>query len=495
MTSFYKSIYKSSLTLLTDFYQLTMAYGYWKSGESEKKSVFHLYFRKNPFKSGYSIASGLELVINYINQFQFKNEDIEYLKNLKGNDEKNIFEPEFLDYLKHLKFSCDIDAVEEGTVLFPNEPILRISGPLIQCQLLETPLLNIINFHTLITTKAARIVSVANNIPVLEFGIRRAQGIDGGLSASRAAYIGGCTGTSNTLAGKIFDIPVKGTHSHSWVMAFENELDSFYALAKVMPNNVVFLVDTYNTLNGVKKAIEVGNWLKKQDKKLIGIRLDSGDLAYLSIEARKLLDQSGFKDTIIIASNDLNEHIISSLNDQGAAITSWGVGTQLVTAFDEPTLGAVYKLAAIQNIDGTWKHSIKISEQSIKISTPGILQVRRFYKNNYFFADMIFDTLTEKNELEPIIIDPEDINRFYKIPKGCEFEDLLKPIYKNGVQVYQSPKLIETREKCLKMIDKLHSSIKRLLNPHHYPAGLEKNLFDLKTSLIHKMKDKNNSFS
>lgn len=492
MSSFYKTIYKSSLSLLNDFYQLTMAYGYWKSGIAEKKSVFHLYFRKNPFKNGYSIASGLELAIDYINQFQFNEEDINYLKDLKGSDNNKIFEPEFLEYLKQLKFTCDVFAVEEGSVIFPNEPILRISGPLIQCQLLETPLLNIINFHTLISTKAARIVSVANDIPVLEFGLRRAQGIDGGLSASRASYIGGCSATSNTLAGKTFGIPVKGTHSHSWVMAFENELDSFYALAKSMPNNVVFLVDTYKTLEGVKKAIEVGNWLKTQNKKLIGIRLDSGDLAYLSIEARKLLDKAGFNETIIIASNDLNENIISSLIDQEAAISSWGVGTQLVTAFDEPALGAVYKLSAIQNKEEQWQHSIKISEQSSKISTPGILQTRRFYNDKKsFFADMIFDELTVRNELEQIIIDPEDINRFYKIPNDCEFEDLLKPIYKEGKQVYTCPNLCEVREKSIQMQKKLHSSIKRLLNPHHYPAGLEKNLFEFKANLIHKIKDEN----
>ncbi|WGL61043.1 nicotinate phosphoribosyltransferase [Pigmentibacter sp. JX0631] len=488
MSAYFSSLYKSSLSLLTDFYQLTMAYAYWKKGISETKSVFNVYFRKNPFKNGYSIASGLELAIDYINNFSFTEDDILYLKSLTGNDGKPLFADEFLIYLKNLKISCDVYGIEEGNVIFPNEPLLRISGPILQCQLLETPLLNILNFHTLISTKAARIVSVSNQIPVLEFGLRRAQGLDGGLSASRAAYIGGCVGTSNTLAGKIFGIPVKGTHSHSWVMAFSSELESFYSLAKGMPNNVVFLVDTYDTLKGVKKAIEVGNWLKERGKNLIGIRLDSGDLAYLSIEARKMLDAAGFKDTIIIASNDLNEHVISSLNEQGAKISAWGVGTQLVTAFDDPALGAVYKLSAIQNESGKWKHTIKLSEQTIKISTPGILQVRRYFKDQYFFADMIYDELTYKKGKEADIIDPSDINRYYKITTNCEYEELLKPIFVKGKLVYQTPALVQIREKCFESLNKLHPSIKRLLNPHHYPAGLEKNLFNFKHDLIRNIK-------
>ncbi len=489
MSSFFSSLYKSSLSLLTDFYQLTMAYSYWKNGISETKSVFNIYFRKNPFQNGYSIASGLELAIDYIENFSFSDEDIVYLRSLKGNDGQNLFVEEFLTYLKNLKLTCDILAFEEGNVIFPNEPLLRISGPILQCQLLETPLLNILNFHTLISTKAARIVSVSNGIPVLEFGLRRAQGLDGGLSASRAAFIGGCSGTSNTLAGKLFGIPVKGTHSHSWVMAFEKEIESFYALANAIPNNVVFLVDTYDTLKGIEKAIEVGLWLKDRGKNLIGIRLDSGDLAYLSIEARKMLNAAGLSETIIIASNDLNEHVIASLNEQGAKISAWGVGTQLVTAFDEPALGAVFKLTAIQNKQGKWKHTIKLSEQSIKISTPGILQVRRYFKDNYFFADMIFDELTYKKEKETIIIDPIDINRFHKITKNCAYEDLLKPIFIKGKLVYQKPSLIKIREKCFESLNQLHPSIKRLLNPHHYPAGLEKNLFEYKLELIRKHKN------
>ncbi|BBH54227.1 nicotinate phosphoribosyltransferase [Fluviispira sanaruensis] len=490
MSSFFETVYKGSLTLLTDFYQLTMAYGYWKSGISERESVFHLYFRKNPFNGGYTLNSGLELVIDYLNQFKFSEDDLCYLSSIKDADGKELFEKEFIEYLKDMSFTCNLDAIQEGTIVFPYEPLLRISGPLIQCQLLETPLLNIINFHSLISTKAARVVSVAGTSQVLEFGLRRAQGVDGGLSASRAAFIGGCSATSNTLAGKIFNIPVRGTHSHSWVMAFDNEVESFYAFARAMPNNVIFLVDTYNSLEGVKKAIEVGNWLKTQGKKLGGIRLDSGDLAYLSIEARKMLDKSGFPEAVIVASNDLDENVIASLKEQGAQVAVWGVGTQLVTAFDQPALGAVYKISAIKSSTGHWEHRIKLSEQSMKISTPGILQVRRFSNKNLFEADMIFDTLSSDKIKSSLIIDPEDFTRFCEIPKNCESEDLLVPIYREGKLIYKPPTLNEIRERSFTQLRKLHASIRRLMNPHHYPAGLEKKLHDYKLNLIYKFKKK-----
>ncbi|WP_186648021.1 nicotinate phosphoribosyltransferase [Fluviispira vulneris] len=490
MSSFFETVYKGSLTLLTDFYQLTMAYGYWKSGISERESVFHLYFRKNPFNGGFTLNSGLELVIDYLNQFKFSEDDLSYLSSIKDSDGNELFEKDFIVYLKNMSFTCNLDAIQEGTIVFPYEPLLRISGPLIQCQLLETPLLNIINFHSLISTKAARVVSVAGTSQVLEFGLRRAQGVDGGLSASRAAFIGGCSATSNTLAGKIFDIPVRGTHSHSWVMAFDNEVESFYAFARAMPNNVIFLVDTYNSLEGVKKAIEVGNWLKTQGKKMGGIRLDSGDLAYLSIEARKMLDKAGFHEAVIVASNDLDENVIASLKEQGAQIAVWGVGTQLVTAFDQPALGAVYKISAIKSSAGHWEHRIKLSEQSMKISTPGILQVRRYSNKNLFEADMIFDTLSSDKIKSTLIIDPEDFTRFCEIPKNCESEDLLIPIYRDGKLVYKTPTLIEIRERTFTQLRKLHASIRRLMNPHHYPAGLEKKLHDYKLNLIYKFKKK-----
>jgi nicotinate phosphoribosyltransferase len=297
---------------------------------------------------------------------------LEFLATLTGDDGKPLFESAFLEYLRALRFTCDVDAIPEGTVAFPHEPLLRITGPILQCQLLETALLNLINFQSLIATKAARVCLATQGEPVLEFGLRRAQGLDGGLAASRAAYIGGCAATSNVLAGKTFDIPVRGTHAHSWVMAFDDEREAFSAYAKAMPNNCVFLVDTYDTLEGVRRAVETGKWLRERGHEMVGIRLDSGDLAWLSVEARKILDNGGFPKALIVASNDLDEHIIASLKAQGAQINVWGVGTKLITAFDQPALGGVYKLGAIRGDDGRWVYKVKLSEQAAKVSTPGI---------------------------------------------------------------------------------------------------------------------------
>ncbi|MEO8270672.1 MAG: nicotinate phosphoribosyltransferase, partial [Aureliella sp.] len=372
----------TSLSLLTDLYQLTMAYGYWKQGKAEQQAVFHLFFRSNPFQGGYAIAAGLGPVLDFVKSFRFFASDVEFLETLTGNDGQPLFEKAFLQYLAELHLALDIDAIPEGTLVFPHEPLLRVRGPILQCQLLETALLNIINFQSLIATKAARIVMSARGDAVLEFGLRRAQGIDGALAASRAAFIGGCAATSNVLAGKQFGIPVKGTHAHSWVMSFDTELEAFGAYAAAMPNNCVFLVDTYDTLDGVRHAITVGNWLRETGHEMVGIRLDSGDLAWLSIEARKLLDAAGLHDATIVASNDLDERLIASLKQQGATIGVWGVGTKLVTAYDQPALGGVYKLGAIEDVTGHWHPKIKLSEQWIKTSTPGIQQVRRYYDSH-----------------------------------------------------------------------------------------------------------------
>ena len=378
------NLYTSSLALLTDLYQLTMAYSYWKLDLHERSAVFHLFFRKNPFQGEFTIACGLSYVIDFVRNFKFSDSDIAYLSSLEGANKKLLFEADFLLYLKNMTFDCDIAAVKEGTIMFPHEPLLRVSGSVLQCQLLETALLNIINFQSLIATKSARICRVAAGDAVVEFGLRRSQGIDGGLSASRAAYIGGCAATSNVLAGKLFDIPVKGTHAHSWVMCFDSQLEAFAAYAHAMPHNCVFLVDTYDTLEGVRNAIKAGKWLQLKGFEMLGIRLDSGDLADLSIKARELLNNEGFEKALIIASNDLDEYKIKQLKQQGAVINVWGVGTNLVTAKDQPALGGVYKLGAIQDKKGEWQYRIKLSEQAIKISNPGILQVRRFYdkKNN-----------------------------------------------------------------------------------------------------------------
>ncbi len=482
-----KHLYSSSLSLLTDLYQLTMAYGYWKSGRGEQEAVFNLFFRRNPFKGGYAIACGLEYILDYLQNFRLDSSDIAYLASLKGNDGKALFEADFLDYLSNLKFSCTVDAIPEGTVVFPHEPLLRVRGPIIQCQLIETPLLNIINFQTLIATKASRVVWASKGENVLEFGLRRAQGIDGGLAASRAAYIGGCDATSNVLAGKLFGIPVRGTHAHSWVMSFESELEAFETYAEIMPNNCVFLVDTYDTIEGVKNAVKVGQKLREKGYKLAGIRLDSGDLAYLSIQARKILDEAGFTDASIVASNDLDEEIIESLKNQEAQISVWGVGTKLVTAYDQPALGGVYKISAIRRKDGSWDYKMKLSEQSIKISNPGIQQVKRFEKNGEFVGDMIFDEENFTESTSYTMIDPADSTRF-KTFSNENSENLLVRVFENGKATFQTPDIQEIRNRVKVQLSKFHAGIKRFVNPHSYPVGLEENLWSLKHELVKKLR-------
>ncbi len=473
--------------LLTDLYQLTMAYGYWKTDRADQEAVFHLLFRKQPFQGGFTLSCGLADSIKYLLGFKFEKSDLEYLGTLNGNDGKSLFDPAFLKYLGGLRLRLDVDAIPEGTVVFPQEPLLRVRGPILQAQIVETALLNLLNFQSLIATKAARVCLAAQGDPVVEFGLRRAQGIDGALTASRTAYIGGCAGTSNVLAGKLFGIPVKGTHAHSWVMSFENEVEAFSAYADALPNNCIFLVDTYDSLEGVRHAVEVGKWLRKRGHKLAGIRLDSGDLAYLSIEARKTLNAAGFKDAVIVGSNDLNEHLIASLKQQGAAINMWGVGTMLVTAYDQPALGGVYKLSAIRRPDGTWDHKIKLSEQTVKVTSPGVLQVRRFRKANEFIGDAIYDETRPLPKLITIV-DPTDPTRRKHFPSATDYEDLLIPVLRRGKLVYDLPSLDSIRARAQRQLAMLHQGIKRFENPHQYPAGLELTLHEFKTELILRAK-------
>ena len=480
--------YNQSLSLLTDFYQMTMAYGYWKAKVNTKEAVFHMFFRNNPFKGGFTIACGLEYVIDYLENFSFDETDIGYLASLRGNDAKPIFEKGFLDYMGDLKFECDVDAVPEGTIVFPHEPLIRVQGPIIQSQILETALLNIINFQTLIATKAARVLIASQGDPVLEFGLRRAQGIDGALSASRAAYIGGCAATSNVLAGKLFGIPVRGTHAHSWVMSFDDEIEAFKEYAKALPNNCVFLVDTYDTLEGVKRAVDAGKWLRRAGHELIGIRLDSGDLAYLSIEARRILDAEGFPDAKIIASNELDENIITSLKEQGAKIAVWGVGTKLITAYDQPALGGVYKLSAVRSSGGEWKYKVKLSEQAAKVSNPGILQVRRYSKGAEAIADVIYDQRTDLSK-GCIMVDPFDMTRQKRLPAQTESRDLLVPVFRAGKRVYPKVTIEEAKKNARGNLEWFHSGVKRFVNPHQFPVGLEKSLYVLKTDLILKTRE------
>jgi nicotinate phosphoribosyltransferase len=479
------TIYRPSLGLLTDLYELTMAYGYWKTGRQDDEAVFHMFFRQNPFDGGFAVAAGLATAMEYVENLGFGVDDLAYLATLQGNDGRPLFEQAFLDYLAGLRLECSVDAVPEGTVVFPYEPLLRVQGPLLQAQLIESALLNVINFQTLVATKAARVVMAARGEPVLEFGLRRAQGIDGALTASRAAYIGGCAATSNVLAGRLFGIPVKGTHAHSWVMCFDSEIEAFRAYAQAMPNNCVFLVDTYDTLQGVRNAVEAAREMRREGHEMIGVRLDSGDLAWLSIEARKILDEAGFRDAVILASNDLDEHIITSLKEQGATIACWGVGTKLATAYDEPALGGVYKLSALRRRGGQWQYRVKLSEVAAKVSNPGILQVRRYYADGHAIGDMIFDELYPSHD-GSTMVDPLDMTRRKAIPEEAPGENLLAPIFRGGERVYDVPSLDSIRLRVCEQLSMFHDGVKRFINPHQYPVGLERGLHERKTELVLK---------
>ncbi len=476
-------IYRPSLALATDLYQLTMGQAYVASGKHEMQAVFHLFFRSHPFAGGFTVACGLARALDFLGDFRFEPEDVDYLAGIQGNDGRPLFERAFLNRLGALRFACDVDAVPEGTVVFPYEPLVRVRGPILQAQLVETALLNFVNFETLIATKAARVVGAARGDPVVDFGLRRAQGIDGGLSASRAACVGGCAATSNVLAGRLFGIPVSGTHAHSWVMAFETELEAFEAYARAQPNNCIFLVDTYDTLEGVRHAVEVGLRLRERGHELIGIRLDSGDLAYLSIEARKILDAAGLASARIVASNDLDEHTIASLKEQGARVDVWGVGTRLVTGGDQSALGGVYKLGAVREPGGAWQGRIKLSEQASKTSLPGVQQVRRFSGSAGFVADLIYDE-SQGPPAELVVVDPLDPTRRKRVPAGAPGEDLLIPVMRAGEPVYAPPSIEQARDRAQRQLASLHPGIKRLVNPHQYPAGLSLELHELKTRLI-----------
>lgn len=467
--------------LQTDLYQLTMAAAYWEAGKDVQESVFHLFFRRLPFGGGYAIAAGLEPVLEWLESFRFGREELDYLASLQGHGGSRLFKPEFLQYLGDMELTLDLDAVPEGSVVFPHEPLLRVQGPLIQAQLVETALLNVMNFQSLIASKATRVCGAAAGAPVIEFGYRRAQGPDGALSASRAAWIGGCEGTSNVLAGMKFGIPVKGTHAHSWVMSFDDEAESFDRYAEAMPDNSILLVDTYDTLKGVERAISTGRKLRQRGHELGGIRLDSGDLAWLSQKAREMLDGAGFPEAKIVASNDLDECLIENLRFQGAKIDVWGVGTNLVTAADQPALGGVYKLAALRDPGGEWQWRIKRSEQSIKSSIPGRLQVRRFVKDGRYVGDSIYD-LDRGIADRVTTVDPGD--PLHRKDLSGESFDLLLPVMKAGVRVDRDGGLVAARAACRANLAMLDPSIRRLRNPHAYPAGLQMGLWEVREAML-----------
>jgi nicotinate phosphoribosyltransferase len=477
-----EDVYGGSLALLTDLYQLTMACGYWKTGTSEREAVFHLTFRRPPFAGGYVIAAGIAPALAFLRRLRFESDDLAFLAGVVDAEGAPLFPPGFLDYLRALEFRCTVDAVPEGSVVFAHEPLIRVRGPILQAQLVETALLTLVNFQSLIATKAARVCQAARGAPVLEFGLRRAHGIDGGLGASRAAYIGGVAATSNVLAGKLFGIPVKGTHAHSWVMFHGDDLAAFRAYAGALPGNCTFLVDTYDTLDGVRHAIAVGGELRARGHELAGIRLDSGDLAHLSIEARRMLDAAGFPKVAIVASNDLDEHLIGSLHEQGARIDAFGVGTRLVTAFDQPALGGVYKLGASRDASGAWRQAIKLSEQPIKISNPGMLQVKRLRRGGELVGDVIYDE--HAGFAGPTLHDIEDPTRPPVTPAFDTAEDLLVTYLDGGEPVRAPDAPAIARARAAAELAQLSPRTRRFLNPQPHLVGLDDHVHATKQQLI-----------
>ena len=478
---------KRNLTLLTDLYELTMMQGYYEKGQNENV-IFDVFFRQNPCNNGYSVCAGLDQVIDYIKNLHFTYDDVDYLRGL------GIFKEDFLHYLSGFHFSGDIYAIPEGTVVFPKEPLLKVVAPIMEAQLVETAILNIINHQSLIATKTSRIVFAANGDGIMEFGLRRAQGPDAGLYGARAAMIGGCVGTSNVLAGQMFDVPVMGTHAHSWIMSFPDEYTAFKTYAELYPNACILLVDTYDTLkSGIPNAIRVFQEFKDAGKPLIkyGIRLDSGDLAYLSKEARKMLDEAGFPEATICASNDLDEFLLHDLKMQGAAIDSWGVGTNLITSKDCPSFGGVYKLAAIQNEEGEFVPKIKISENTEKITNPGNKTIYRIYEkaSGKIKADLICfadEVIDPKQDL--LLFDPMDTWKKTKLAGGTyNVREILLPIFKNGECLYKSPTLKEIAAYCREEKDTLWDETKRLFYPHRVYVDLSQKLYAVKQSLLDQM--------
>ncbi len=469
----------------TDLYNLTMSYAYWKLNRHNDHAVYHLCFRKNPFKGGFAIAAGLHTAIQTAaKEFVINDQERDYLLSIKDDANNNLFTKEFVNFLSNLKLSCDIYAIEEGSIVFPYEPMVRVSGPIIQCQIIETLLLNTIGFQTSIATKAARICYAAKDTPVVEFGMRRSPSLSSSVFASRAAFIGGCVATSNTLAGQEFGIPVRGTQSHSWVTAFDTEEDAFKAYASHIPESMnVFLVDTFSTLKGVETAIKVGHDLRQQGKRLVGIRIDSGDLAWLSKQARHMLDTNGFADAKIFVSNEVDEYVIESIYREGGKIDCWGVGTKLIAAGGNEPLGCVYKLSALKRGDDKgWQYKIKISEQAAKTSIPGVQQVKRFIGDDgEYLGDMIFNEADDN--VSNNIIDPLDSNHKKTFPSNCKSKLLLKPIIKKGVIVYQFPSLSSIQERTKTEMNSIHYGIKRFMNPHIYPVGIEESLYYLRNEL------------
>ena len=481
----------NNLTLLTDLYELTMMQGYFKN-PTNQTVIFDMFYRTNPCGGSFAITAGLEQMIEYIENLRFTEEDVAYLRSL------NMFQEDFLEYLSTFHFTGDIYAIPEGTVVFPREPIVKVIAPVMEAQLVETAILNIINHQSLIATKAARVCYAARGDGVMEFGLRRAQGPDAGIFGARAAVIGGCAGTSNVLTGQMFDVPVLGTHAHSWIMSFPDEYTAFKTYAQMYPDACTLLVDTYDVLkSGVPNAIRVFEEMREQGIPLTkyGIRIDSGDLAYLSKEAYKMLAAAGFDDATICASSDLDEYLIDSLKTQDAKINSWGVGTNLITSQDNPAFGGVYKLAAVKDAgSNSFTPKIKLSENTEKVTNPGNKTIYRIYSKStgkikadlICLADETFDP-----EETMIIFDPIDTWKKTKVLGGTyEMRELLIPVIKDGKRVYTSPSVMELREYCKQEQNTLWDESRRLVNPQKVYVDLSQRLYDLKKNLLEEMSEK-----
>ena len=476
-----------NLTLLTDLYELTMMQGYFENEDVNQTVIFDMFYRNNPEGNGYAICAGLEQLIDYVKNLHFTEDEIDYLKSL------GIFKPAFLAYLRDFRFTGDIYAIPEGTVIFPREPLVKVIAPIMQAQLIETALLNIINHQSLIATKTARIVRAAQGDGVMEFGCRRAQGPDAAIYGARAAIIAGCVGTSNVLCGQMFHVPVSGTHAHSWIMSFPDELSAFRAYAKLYPDACILLIDTYDTLDsGLPHAIQVFKELREQGihPKRYGIRMDSGDLAYLSKKVKAALDAEGFTDAIISASNDLDEGLIGSLKAQGATINSWGVGTNLITSKDCPAFGGVYKLAAIWNEpEQRFEPKIKISENAEKITNPGDKKIYRIYDaQGMIVADLIALADEEFSSKDPLLLfDPIETWKKTLLPGGSySMRELLVPVFRKGDCVYESPSVKEIQNICRRELNTLWEESKRFEYPHQTYVDLSRKLWNLKNSLLER---------
>ena len=468
-----------NLSMMTDLYQLTMMYGYYKSDMLDNKAVFDMFYRQTSAVTHYAIMAGVEQLVDYINNLHFDDEDIEYLRSL------NLFDEGFLALLKNLHFTGDIEAVPEGTVVFSGEPLVRVTAPIVEAQLVETALLNIINHQTIIATKASRVALAAKGDKVLEFGLRRAQGSDAGIYGARAAVIGGCDSTSNVLTGSMFNIPVSGTHAHSWVMSFPDELTAFRAYAKFFPDACLLLVDTFNVLkSGMPHAIQVFKELRAAGHEPLGIRIDSGDLAYLSREARRMMDEAGFPNAKVCVSGDLDEYLINDLKQQGARIDIWGVGTKLITSSDCPALGGVYKLAA-EIIDGHVVNKMKVTENPAKVTNPGIKKLLRLYdENGMAVADLIALQDEEFDESKPLtIFDPVDTWKEMTLT-NYHIRNLHEPLFVDGQCVYKPRKLMDIQADCKKDLATFWDQYKRLTNPHRYKVDLSEKLWMMKQSML-----------